>query len=294
MTHFYASQPTSTIVRRLRVNPTTHDWLRLSWTCPWPSKICPSCESPIRNPSVVPEAQPRALREGFYARWSSRPRLLTGLEFFSYNATKDLLCRSTIHFTLPYISIGTHTTVKVSLQEIVGSDRDLAKVSDVDRRTYLPTVPISSGQSRFGDRNPTSRPTTQKNRIVPICPDQRPKHDFKPAFCLFSLFFSRNSSLFGVFWPFFMYPSVVGRYPHKKSVYIRASFWLKSSFFCHSPLNARNFVYIYFLKACFFLAVKCVESLTKTLKKCLFDSLDFQNFPGGMDPPRKARALPSQ
>ena len=46
--YFYASQPTSTIVRRLRVNPTTHDWLRLSWTCPWPSKICPSCESPIR------------------------------------------------------------------------------------------------------------------------------------------------------------------------------------------------------------------------------------------------------
>ena len=48
MTHFYASQPTSTIVRRLRVNPTTHDWLRLSWTCPWPSKIFPSCESPIK------------------------------------------------------------------------------------------------------------------------------------------------------------------------------------------------------------------------------------------------------
>ena len=48
VTHFYASQPTSTIVRLLRVNPTTHDWLRLSWTCPWPSKICPSCESPIR------------------------------------------------------------------------------------------------------------------------------------------------------------------------------------------------------------------------------------------------------
>ena len=43
---------------------------------------------------------------------------------------------------------------------------------------YLPTVPISSGQSRFGDRNPTSRPTTQKNRFVPICPDQRPKTRF--------------------------------------------------------------------------------------------------------------------
>ena len=70
---------------------------------------------------------------------------------------------------------------------------------------YLPTVPFSPGQSRFGDRNPTSRPTTQKSRFVPICPDQRPKHGFKPAFCLFSLFFSRNSSFFGVFWPFLMY-----------------------------------------------------------------------------------------
>ena len=48
VTHFYASQPTSTIVRRLRVNPTTHDWLRLSGTCPWPLKICPSCEWPVR------------------------------------------------------------------------------------------------------------------------------------------------------------------------------------------------------------------------------------------------------
>ena len=43
---------------------------------------------------------------------------------------------------------------------------------------YLPTVPISSGQSRFGDRNPMSRLTTQKSRFVPFCPDQRPKTRF--------------------------------------------------------------------------------------------------------------------
>ena len=43
---------------------------------------------------------------------------------------------------------------------------------------YLPTAPISSGQSRFEDRNPTSRPTTQKSRFVPICPDQRQKTRF--------------------------------------------------------------------------------------------------------------------
>ena len=49
VTQFYASQLTSTIVRRLRVNPITHNWLRLSWTCPWPSKICLSCEWPIKT-----------------------------------------------------------------------------------------------------------------------------------------------------------------------------------------------------------------------------------------------------
>ena len=51
-----------------------------------------------------------------------------GLEFFSYNTTKDLLCRSTIHFLhCRTFSIGTHTTVKVRLQEIVSSDRSLQK-----------------------------------------------------------------------------------------------------------------------------------------------------------------------
>ena len=58
-----------------------------------------------------------------------------GLEFFSYNATKDQLCRSTIHFTLPYIfNRNTH-----SCQSRVARDRwrlsKLAKVSDVDQRS---------------------------------------------------------------------------------------------------------------------------------------------------------------
>ena len=49
VTHFYASQPTDEHNRdAFACNPTTHDWLRLSWMCPWPSKICPSCEWPIR------------------------------------------------------------------------------------------------------------------------------------------------------------------------------------------------------------------------------------------------------
>ena len=37
------------------MNPTTHDRLQLSWTCPWPSKIskiCPSCEWPISQYDV--------------------------------------------------------------------------------------------------------------------------------------------------------------------------------------------------------------------------------------------------
>ena len=69
-THFNASQPTSTIVRRLRVNPTTHDWLRLSWTCPWPSKICPSCESPINGLHCTVETK----REYFSSRSSKKSR----------------------------------------------------------------------------------------------------------------------------------------------------------------------------------------------------------------------------
>ena len=45
-----------------------------------------------------------------------------------------------------------------------------------------------------------------------------------------------------------------------------------------------------------FLAVKCVESLTKTLKNVYLTVSIFKIFRGSMppDPPRKARALPSQ
>ena len=85
-------------------------------------------------------------------------------------------------------------------------------------------------------RRPARRPKkADSSRFVPI---NAPKHDFKPNFCLFSLFFSRNSSFFCVFWPFLMYASVVNSYPNKKSAYIRALFWLKSSFSC--PLNVRK------------------------------------------------------
>ena len=110
-------------------------------------------------------------------------------------------------------------------------------------QSYLPRVPISSGQSRPTTPPPPPKKKTDSSRFVPI---NAQTHDFKPAFCLFSLFFGWNSSFFCVFWPFFMYPSVLGRYPNKKTVYSRALFWLKCSFSCHFPLNARNFVYIFY------------------------------------------------
>ena len=155
---------------------------------------------------------------------------------------------------------------------------------------YLPTVPISSGQSRFGDRNPTSRPTTPKSRFVPIVPMNAQKHGFISAFCLFSLFFSRNSSLFGVLWPFFMYPSVAGSYPNKKSLY---NIGIQV---VHSPVIffwAQETVYIF---RPIFSCSKCVESLTKTLKNAYLKVSIFKIFRGSMppDPPRKARASPSQ
>ena len=161
-----------------------------------------------------------------------------------------------------------------------------------ERRPYLPTVPISSGQSRFAETE-TWRPARRSkkadsSRLVPI---NAQKHDFKPAFCLFSLFFGRNSSFFCVFWPFLMYPSVVGSYPNKKSVLYQGIVLVKSSFSCHFPLNARNFVNILGL---FFSCSKWVESLTKTFL-CLFDSLDswsFKIFRGSMPPdPLENRGL---
>ena len=91
-------------------------------------------------------------------------------------------------------------------------------------------VPPDDPKSRF--RRPDLSRSMPKTRF------------FKPDFCLFSLLFSRNSSFFCVFWPFFMYPSVADSYPNKISACIRALFWLKSSFSCHFPWNARNFVYI--------------------------------------------------
>ena len=58
-------------------------------------------------------------------------------------------------------SFGTHTTVKVRLQEIVGSDRSLQKVSDVDRRTN--TIHVRSAFS-FA-RCALGRPNELKRRL---------------------------------------------------------------------------------------------------------------------------------
>ena len=80
----------------------------------------------------MPEAQPRALREVELEAAASN-----GLRIFSYNAPKNLLCRCTIHFTVPYIfNWNTY-----NCQSQVARDRqrrsDLAEVhvSDVDRRS---------------------------------------------------------------------------------------------------------------------------------------------------------------
>ena len=64
--------------------------------------------------------------------------------------------------------------------------------------------PSRSRRDSPGLETETRRPArppkkADSSRFVPI---NAPKHDFKPNFCLFSLFFSRNSSFFCVFWPF--------------------------------------------------------------------------------------------
>ena len=75
-----------------------------------------------------------------------------------------------------------------------------------------------------------------KSRFVPI---NAQKHDFKPAFCLFFLFFNQDSSFFCVFWPFFMYPSVVGCHT-LCSKFLNLACLEKSTFNAH--FNARNTV----------------------------------------------------
>ena len=104
--------------------------------------------------------------------------------------------------------------------------RDYEKKAVGDYRAFCATAPHTCQPPRSRrdspdleteTRRPARRPPkTDLSRFVPI---NAPKHDFKPAFCLFCLFFSWNLSFFCVFWPFFMYPFVVGRYPNKKSVY---------------------------------------------------------------------------
>ena len=76
-----------------------------------------------------------------------------------------------------------------------------------NRPDLVGTVPIWRSKP---DVPPDDPKKADSSRFVPI---NAQKHDFNPAFCLFLLFFSQNSSFFFVFWPFFMYPSVVGSYP---------------------------------------------------------------------------------
>ena len=66
-----------------------------------------------------------------------------------------------------------------------------------NRPDLVGTVPISETKTRRPARRPKK---ADSSRFVPI---DAQKHDLKPAFCLFSLFFSWNSSFFCVFLAFF-------------------------------------------------------------------------------------------
>ena len=139
-------------------------------------------------------------------------------------------------------------------------------------------------------RRPTRRP---KKPIRPDLSQPTPKnHDFKPAFCLFSLFFGRNSSLFCVLWLFSCtHPWQAVSYPNKKNPYgiVLAEKFTLLSFSSEHKKLCINFRLI-------FSCCKCVESLTKTLKNAYSTISIFKIFRGSMppDPPRKARASPSQ
>ena len=82
-----------------------------------------------------------------------------------------------------------------------------------NRPDFVGTVPIWRPKPDVPPDVPADDP--KKADLFRFVPINTPKHDFKPAFCLFSLFFSRNSSFFCFFWPFLLYTSVAGTYPNK-------------------------------------------------------------------------------
>ena len=136
-------------------------------------------------------------------------------------------------------------------------------------------------------RRPARRPKkADSSRFIPI---NAPKHDFKPAFCLFSLFFSRNSSFFCVFWPFLMYPSVVDSYPNKKICIYLGIVLVKKFILLSFSSERKKIGYIFGL---LFSCSKCVELLTKTLKMRIWQSR-FSKISGGACPrtPLEKRGL---
>ena len=78
-------------LKSIKINRTRRQWQRSSTGVSMlileaASEVLPSIETWARCPSVVPEAQPRALREGnarrFLCEVEPRTQLLIGLEFF--------------------------------------------------------------------------------------------------------------------------------------------------------------------------------------------------------------------
>ena len=97
--------------------------------------------------------------------------------------------------------------------------------------TWRPKPDIPPDDPKKPIRPDLSRSTPQNTILNPL---------FACSLCS-SVGIQVSSVSFGLF---FMYPSVAGSCPNRKSVHIRALFRLKSSFSCHFPLNARNFVNI--------------------------------------------------
>ena len=112
----------------------------------------------------MPEAQPRVLRaytRGFLREVELEAAASNGLYFFSYNATKDLLCRSTIHFTLPYI-FNRNT---YNCQSQVARDRRSAAIGACKSIRRRSTDPIHLRSAFFFARCALARPNEVKRRL---------------------------------------------------------------------------------------------------------------------------------
>ena len=157
---------------------------------------------------------------------------------------------------------------------------------------YLPTVPISSGTVTIWRPKPDVPPDDPKKPIRPDLSRSTPKNTILNLLFACSLCSSVGIQVSSVSFSLFSCTRPWWAVIQTKNLFIRALFWLNSPVIFLSHEGEKHCIYIRSIFSC----RKCVESLTKTFKNAYLTVSIFKIFRGSMppDPPRKARASPSQ